>query len=150
MAVHSKTHLRIYSSTTLCYGKTLELHYYNSYRIRANKPPLLIKLPPIQNSTKALLFGAFLGANFGKISINLHLKNLIFLQAASGLLTRIRQVVICTFQLFHSFILFYIVNIFQKDLLQTLEHPMLKNVNLKIIIILLTFGRREQGLFHFQ
>ena len=56
-----------------------------AYRIHANRPPLLIKPPPIQNSNKpplfclkSPLFGAFLGENFGKISINLHLKILIF------------------------------------------------------------------------
>ena len=42
----------------------------------------------------------FLGlfwANFGKISINLHLKTLIFLWTAGGLLTRIRYDEICKY-----------------------------------------------------
>ena len=57
----------------------------DAYRIRANKPPLLIKPPSTQNSNKpppfcqkVHFFGLF-WANFGKIAINLHLKALCFI-----------------------------------------------------------------------
>ena len=43
----------------------------------------------------------------------------------------------------HSF--FYTVNIFQKDLFQTLEHPMLKYVNLKIRMQKLLMGPWDPG-----
>ena len=43
----------------------------------------------------------------------------------------------------HSF--FYTVNIFQKDLFQTLEHPMLKYVNLKIRMQKILMGPWDPG-----
>ena len=80
-----------------CIQEVLQICAFWDYRIRANKPPLLIKPPPIQNSNKpplfcpkSPLFGAFLGKfwkNFNKPPP----QNLDFLQTAGGLLTRIRQ-----------------------------------------------------------